>query len=91
MPAAELTKAKEFNKGRLRLGLESTNSLASWLCQQELLTGQVQTVEEVVSHIESVTAEELNRVARAVLEQPMQLAVIGPFKSDRSFRAAIGA
>src|SRR5438132_526228 len=30
----ELNKAKEVTKGRLRLGLEGTNALASWLCQQ---------------------------------------------------------
>jgi predicted Zn-dependent peptidase len=91
VPQAELTKVLEFTKGRLRLGLESTNSLASWLCQQELLTAEVKTVDEVVALYEAVTLEDLQRVARRVLQQPMQLAVIGPFKSDAPFRAAIGA
>jgi predicted Zn-dependent peptidase len=91
VPAEELTKAKEFTKGRLRLGLEGTNSLATWLCQQELLTGRVKTVEEVVQLFEAVTLEELQRVAKRVLSQPVQLAVIGPFPSDGPFRSAIGA
>lgn len=91
VPEPELAKAKEFSKGRLRLGLESTNSLASWLCQQELLTGEVRTPEEVVALLEAVTAEDLQRTARRVLSQPLQLAVIGPFKSDTAFRAAVGA
>jgi hypothetical protein len=30
-------------------------------------------------------------VAKRVLDQPLQLAVIGPFPSDSPFRAAIGA
>ncbi|MBJ7599313.1 MAG: insulinase family protein [Candidatus Nephthysia bennettiae] len=91
VPEEELVKAKEFTKGRLRLGLEGTNSLATWLCQQELLTGRVKTVEEVVQLFEAVTLEELQRVAQRVLSQPVQLAVIGPFPSDGPFRSAIGA
>jgi predicted Zn-dependent peptidase len=91
VPESELTKVREFTKGRLRLGLESTNSLASWLCQQELLTSEVKTVDEVVALYEAVTTEDLQRVARRVLRQPMQLAIIGPFSSDAPFRRAIGA
>jgi predicted Zn-dependent peptidase len=91
VPDEELTKAREFTKGRLRLGLESTNSLASWLCQQELLMEEVKTVDEVVALYSAVTAEDIRRVAQRVLRQPMQLALIGPFASDAPFRSAIGA
>jgi predicted Zn-dependent peptidase len=91
VPEEELVKAKEFTKGRLRLGLEGTNSLATWLCQQELLTGKVKTVEEVIQLFEAVTLEDIQRVAQRVLSQPVQLAVIGPFPSDGPFRSAIGA
>ena len=87
----ELVKAKEFTKGRLRLGLESTNSLASWLCQQQLLTGCIKTVDEVLELVEAVTVEDVQRVGKRVLDAPLQLAVIGPDKSDAPFRAAIGA
>ena len=91
IPPEELTKAKEFTKGRLLLGLESTNALASWLCQQELLTGRVKTVAEVVQIVDSLTAGDLRRVANRVLAAPAQLALIGPFDSDAPFRSAIGA
>jgi len=91
VPEEELTKAREFTKGRLRLGLESTNSLASWLCQQELLMDELKTVDEVIALYEAVTAADVQRVARLVLRQPLQLAVIGPFGSDSPFRSAIGA
>ena len=87
----ELTKVLQFTKGRLRLSLESTNSLASWLCQQELLMREVRTVEQVVGLYEAVTTSDLQRVARRVFLQPIQLAVIGPFPSDGPFRRAIGA
>jgi predicted Zn-dependent peptidase len=91
IPEEELVKAKEFTKGRLRLGLEGTNSLATWLCQQELLTGRVRTVEEVIGLFSAVTREDVQRVAQRVLRQPIQLALIGPFSSDRVFRTAIEA
>src|SRR5438309_440509 len=90
VPDQELIKAKEFKKGSLRLGLESTTSLASWLCQQELLIGEVRTAEEIIGLVEAIEAEDLRRVARRVLDQPLQLAVIGPFESDAPFRAAAG-
>jgi predicted Zn-dependent peptidase len=91
VPDVELTKAREFTKGRMRLGLEGTNSLASWLCQQELLMDRIRTVDEVIARYEAVTVADVQRVARRVLSQPMQLALIGPFKSDAPFRTAIGA
>src|SRR5205807_8367805 len=91
VPDIELTKAREFTKGRLSLALESTNSLASWLCQQELLTDGIKTVDEVIALYEAVTTADLQRVAKRVLGQPVQLALIGPFPSDAHFRTAIGA
>ncbi|MFZ0215636.1 MAG: pitrilysin family protein [Candidatus Dormiibacterota bacterium] len=90
VPVEELTKAKEFVKGRLRLGLEGTNALASWLCQQVLLTGRTQTIDEVLAKVEAVTAEDVRRVAAQFLGGPLQAAVIGPFPSDGPFRTAIG-
>jgi predicted Zn-dependent peptidase len=90
LPEEELTKAREFIKGRIRLGLEGTNSMASWLCQQRLLTDRNLTVEEVVELIDAVTAEDVRRAARRVLGAPLQMATIGPFPSDAAFRAAIG-
>jgi predicted Zn-dependent peptidase len=89
VPAAELEKAKEFTKGRLRLGLESTNAMASWLSQQQLLTGVIRTVEEVIAEVDRIDAAQIQRVAQRVLGGPLQVAVIGPFKTDRGFRAAI--
>ncbi len=91
VPAEELTKVREYTKGRLRLGLEGTNSMANWLCHQELLTGQVKSIDEFIALYEAVTAEDVQRVAQRVLRQPMQLAIIGPFPSDAPFRQAIGA
>jgi predicted Zn-dependent peptidase len=90
VPESELSKAREYTKGRLLLGLESTNAMASWLGQQELLAGRIRPVAEVVAAVDAVDPAAIQRVAKRVLDQPVQLSVIGPFASDAKFRAAIG-
>ena len=83
--AAELTKAKEFYKGRLLLQMESTNSVATWYGGQEALIGRIQDVDETVAEIDAVTADDLQGKARQLFGQPIQLAVIGPFRSETPF------
>ncbi len=83
--AAELTKAKEFYKGRLLLQMESTNSVATWYGGQEALTDRIEDVEQTVAEIDAVIADDLMRVARALFSQALQLAVIGPFRSETPF------
>lgn len=87
----ELTRAKEFTKGRLRLELETTNGVAFWLSYQELLLGEIKTIDDELALVESVTAEDVKRVASEVFTRPMQMAVIGPFTRDSAFRLAVGA
>jgi predicted Zn-dependent peptidase len=87
----ELRRAKEFTKGRLRLDLETTNGVAFWLTYQELLMGKIRTIEDELILVDAVAAIDIRRVANALLQSPMQMAVIGPFTRDAEFRAAIGA
>jgi predicted Zn-dependent peptidase len=87
----ELERAKEFTKGRLRLELETTNGVASWLAYQELLLGEIKTIEEEVLLVDAVSAADIQRVARELMRGPIQMAVVGPFAKDAGFRAAIGA
>ncbi len=87
----ELARAKEFTKGRLRLELETTNGVAFWLTYQELLLGEIKSIEEELALVDGVTAEDVKRVADEVLSGPVQMSVIGPFPRDSGFRLAIGA
>ncbi len=86
---AELERAKEFTKGRLRLDLETTNGVAFWLTYQQLVLGEVRTIEDELGAVDAVTADDIRRVARDVLMGPMQVAVIGPFGKSAGFRAAL--
>ncbi len=87
----ELERAKEFTKGRLRLELETTNGVAFWLTYQELLLGEIRTIEDELALVDAVTAADVRRVANAVLGTALQMAVIGPFSRDAGFSKAIGA
>src|SRR5437773_7075246 len=73
----ELARAKEFTKGRLRLELETTNGVAFWLTYQQLLLGSIKSIDEELSLVDAVTAEDVRRVARQVLSGPMQMSVVG--------------
>ncbi len=86
VPEDELTKAKELTKGRLLLRMEDTRSVSGWLGVQELLTGRIRTVDQVVEDIEAVTTADLQRVARDLFrEDRLSLAVVGPYRSDKRF------
>ena len=85
----ELERAKEFTKGRLRLELETTNGVAFWLTYQQLVMGEIRTIEEELAMVDAVTAADVRRVAREILAGPIQMAVIGPFAKTTGFVAAI--
>ena len=90
VPAAEVTKVKELVKGRLLLGMEDTKNVASWAGRQEALTGQVRTVDDVVSIIDGVEAKDLMRVARQLfVTEKLSLAVVGPVRSEDRLSALL--
>jgi predicted Zn-dependent peptidase len=76
---AEIIKSKELGKGRLMLRMEDTRSVAGWIGGQELLLGNIRTVDEVVSILDAVTASDLQRVAQnLLLTDKLSLALVGP-------------
>jgi predicted Zn-dependent peptidase len=79
----ELTKAKELSKGRLLLRMEDSRSVAGWVGGQEVLNGSILDVEEVVSIIDKVNAEEMCALAQELLiGDKLRLSVVGPVKSE---------
>ncbi|TME27664.1 MAG: insulinase family protein, partial [Chloroflexi bacterium] len=92
VPEKELTKAKEFIKGRLQLRMEDTRAVASWLGGQELLRREILTVDEVLQIVDDVSAESLQRVARELWRpEAFRLAVVGPFRSETRFQKLLAA
>ena len=83
----ELDRAREYSKGRIMLRMEDTRSVVMWQGGQEMLLNRVSTIDDVVKAIDSVTLDDVNRVARDIVrEDRLNLAIVGPFRSDRRFQ-----
>jgi len=83
IPESEISKAKELAKGRLLLRMEDSRNVAGWVGGQEILTGRILSVEQVVSIIDAITAEELKQIAQELLiGSQLRLAVVGPVTAD---------
>jgi predicted Zn-dependent peptidase len=90
IPEEELHKARELSKGRLLLRMEDTRAVSGWLGGQEILTGEILSPEQVVERLDSITADDLTRVVRNLLHaDKLNLAVVGPHRSDRRFASLL--
>jgi predicted Zn-dependent peptidase len=79
----ELTKAKEFAKGRLLLRLEDSRNVAGWLGGQEILTERILNPDQLIAIIEAITAEELTELAqKLIISTELRLAVVGPVAKE---------
>jgi predicted Zn-dependent peptidase len=62
--------------------MEDTRSVAGWMGGQELLNGEILTVDEVVAIVDAITASEIRRVARELfLTSKLSLALVGPARN----------
>ena len=92
VPADELRKAKNFSKGRFVLQIESPHGLIMFGLRREVLEGRVTEPEEVLAGLETVTAEDVQRVAQELIaDQALRLAVIGPFEDAARFEDLLTA
>jgi predicted Zn-dependent peptidase len=83
IPEAELSKAKELFKGRILLRMEDSRSVSGWMGGQEILTGEILTVDEVITIVDAVTTQELKKLAEELLVgEKLRLAVVGPISPD---------
>jgi predicted Zn-dependent peptidase len=83
----ELRKAKDYIKGKMILGLESSDAKASYYGMQELLMDKIQCPEDVFKKIEAVTAEDILEVANDIFkDEKLNLAILGPFKNKDDFK-----
>jgi predicted Zn-dependent peptidase len=77
----ELRKIKDNLRGKIVLGMESSDAQASFYCTQELLKNKIVLIEEIIKEIEKVKASDIMRVAKDIFkEEKLNLAIIGPYK-----------
>lgn len=87
---AELGRARAYTRGRLELRMEDSGAVAGWIGTGEALLPRVLTVEEVISHLDAVTVDDIRRVAQRYLDpRAARLAVLGPFRSRSRFERVL--
>ena len=83
---AELTKARNMGRGRIQLRMEDTRSVAGWNGSQELLLGEILTVDEVVARLDAVTLDDVREAGRRYLDPTRAvLTAVGPFDGGATF------
>ena len=79
VPDAELAKAKAYLSGGLELRMEETRHLASWVGGQEALHDRVLTLDDALSAVDAVTADDVHRLAVAlIVDDALRLTVVAP-------------
>jgi predicted Zn-dependent peptidase len=79
VPEEEIERVRDFNKGRLELRLEDSRGVSNWLAGQELFLGRVKSVQEVCDIIDSISAADVQRVARQYMRPELSyVAAVGP-------------
>jgi predicted Zn-dependent peptidase len=86
IPPDELEKARSFAKGRFVLQLEAPQGLIMFGLRRAVLEGDVPSTEEILAELDKVTADDVQRVARELIDgRGLNLAVIGPFDDPARF------
>jgi predicted Zn-dependent peptidase len=79
----ELRRAKDHLKGSLILSLEYTGARMSQLAREEIYFGCSFTLDEILSEIEAVTADDVQRVASALFRGRLAASVLGDLRGWR--------
>jgi len=79
----ELLKVKEMIKGRLMLSMEDSMNIASFFGTKKILQNKIETPEEIIKKIETVTVDEIAELAKDIFTpERLNFAMIGPFKEN---------
>ncbi|NPV52862.1 MAG: insulinase family protein [Firmicutes bacterium] len=79
----ELARGKEQLKGGMLLGLENTSSRMSRIAKLEMFHDRYYTPEEIINIIDSVTLDDVRRVAYDILGgNDLAAAIVGPYSGD---------
>jgi predicted Zn-dependent peptidase len=88
----ELKKAKEIIRGKLAIRSESTNFLAEHFGTEFVLDRELETFEDFMKNIDSVTLDQIQEVAIEMFKKEnYNLQVIGPFKNTKQFEKLLNS
>lgn len=90
VPASELTKAKAYLKGTQTLSLETTDEIAQDTATSLLTIRRVRPLSEKIAAIDSVSADDVRRVAAELFRtEALNLGIIGPHKDVSDLTALL--
>ncbi|MDX1607952.1 MAG: pitrilysin family protein [Candidatus Spechtbacterales bacterium] len=80
----EIDKAKSHIEGSTMLGLETSNSVAFYTGNYQLLMKKIITPEEYLQNIKKVTAKDVKEIAGDIFKkETCRLALVGPYKNEK--------
>ena len=82
----ELRRAKDHLRGSLVLSLEYTGARMSQLAREEIYFGRSFTLDELLSEIEAVTADDVQRIASGLFRDRLAASVLGDLQGWRPRR-----
>ncbi|MEK7617909.1 MAG: pitrilysin family protein [Patescibacteria group bacterium] len=83
----ELTKVKEYLKGKAILALEDNQVRLDWFLEAAAFRPKIEKPEEVFKRIDAVSSGDIKKVAEELFKKKqMTLAIIGPYKHEQVFK-----
>ncbi|MCA9401461.1 MAG: insulinase family protein [Candidatus Omnitrophica bacterium] len=87
VPISEFNRAREYLLGQLLIGLEDTMEHMLWLGEAMIVKNEMRTLKKVIKEFESVTPDDIKRVAREILDlNHINLAMVGPILPDQEIQ-----
>ncbi|KKQ13056.1 MAG: Peptidase M16 domain protein, partial [Candidatus Nomurabacteria bacterium GW2011_GWE1_36_71] len=86
----ELDKVKSLIIGNMKMSLEATDDIANFYGGQELMKGEIKTLEDKIKEIKKVTPEDIQKMAKIIFKtKNLNLAIIGPYKDQSQFEGIL--
>jgi len=72
------------------MSLEATDDIANFYGGQELMKGEIKTLEDKIKEIKKVTPEDIQKMAKIIFKtKNLNLAIIGPYKDQSQFEGIL--
>lgn len=82
----ELKRAQEYLVGKWALSMEDSDFVAQFAGLRKILRNEVTSVDAILKKIQAVTLEDLDRLAKRLVQPgEARLAIIGPYKDSKPF------
>ena len=86
----EVERARRMHTGMVALSMEDTRVVSAWMGAQEMLFGRVLGVDDVVERVNSVSVDDVCRVAQDLLRtEHLRMAVVGPHRGTARLQRAL--